>query len=92
MSGGVSGNNSPSRSVEDDVFAGIEDLHDGPTTKAPEKVQWVVGEEFDVGPEFVRRQKEEEGIWRRIVAPWVGGSRGEGYKFDIRDMILSGSV
>lgn len=34
--------------------------------------EWLVGEEFDVGPEFVRRQKAEEDRWRSKVDGWVG--------------------
>ena len=34
--------------------------------------EWLVGEEFDVGPEFVRRQKAEEERWRSKVDGWVG--------------------
>jgi hypothetical protein len=35
--------------------------------------EWLVGEEFDVGPEFVRRQRAEEERWRTKVEGWVGG-------------------
>ena len=34
--------------------------------------EWLVGEEFDVGPEFVRRQRAEEERWRTKVEGWVG--------------------
>ena len=34
--------------------------------------EWLVGEEFDVGPEFVKRQKAEEDRWRSKVDGWVG--------------------
>jgi hypothetical protein len=49
-----------------------------------------VGEEFDVGPGFIRRQREEEAAWRRRVDGWVGGLRdtGEhrgGWRWAIRD-------
>ena len=37
-----------------------------------------VQEEFDVGPEFIRRQRAEEERWRNKVAGWVG----EGVKRD----------
>jgi len=37
--------------------------------------EWLVGEEFDVGPEFVRRQRTEEEKWRRKVEAWVGEGR-----------------
>lgn len=37
--------------------------------------EWLVGEEFDVGPEFVKRQRAEEEKWRKKVGPWVGEAR-----------------
>ena len=40
-----------------------------------------VGEEFDVGPEFIKRLRTEEERWRAKVAPWVG----EGVKRDDDD-------
>ena len=53
--------------------------------------EWLVGEEFDVGPEFVRRQRAEEEKWRRKVAGWVGVKvgRGEGeeWKWAIRGLV-----
>ena len=57
--------------------------------------EWLVGEEFDVGPEFVRRQRAEEDKWRRKVEKWVrndgGESRrrevGEGWRWAIRDVV-----
>ncbi|KAK9449359.1 uncharacterized protein V1518DRAFT_373387 [Limtongia smithiae] len=33
--------------------------------------EFVVGEEFDVGPAFVRKQMEEEDRWRRKVQGWM---------------------
>ncbi|KAJ6164332.1 hypothetical protein N7470_003004 [Penicillium chermesinum] len=47
-------------------------------------------EEFDVGPEFVRRQRAEEDKWRRKVNKWVGPDRGEHetyWRWAIRDLI-----
>ncbi len=32
---------------------------------------WLVSEEFDVGPEFVRRQRNEEEKWKRKVEKWL---------------------
>lgn len=37
--------------------------------------EWLVGEEFDVGPEFIRRQREEEVRWRKKVEAWTGPER-----------------
>jgi hypothetical protein len=44
-------------------------------TGAEFKDNWLVGEEFDVGPEFVRRQREEEERWRRKCEKWIGPER-----------------
>lgn len=70
--------------LEDDTFKDIPDLQDPPSMETDEngtrstgglKEDWLVGEEFDVGPEFVRRQREEEERWRRKCEKWVGESR-----------------
>ncbi|OCK80353.1 hypothetical protein K432DRAFT_328401 [Lepidopterella palustris CBS 459.81] len=47
-----------------------------------------VGEEFDLGPSFIRRQREEETVWRRKVESWVGGIRdgGDGWRWAVRDL------
>lgn len=43
-----------------------------------------VGEEFDVGPAFVQRQRAEEEKWRRKVEGWVGeGRKEEGSRWGI---------
>ena len=58
----------------------------------------VVAEEFDVGPEFVRRQRAEEERWRRKVERWLrregeeegvedGYGRG-GWRWGIRGLVL----
>ncbi|MCJ1259598.1 hypothetical protein MMC24_007437 [Lignoscripta atroalba] len=53
--------------------------------------EWLVGEEFDVGPEFVRRQRAEEEKWRRKVEGWVGeGARdreGDNWRWAIRGLV-----
>ncbi|KAH0541886.1 hypothetical protein FGG08_003691 [Glutinoglossum americanum] len=52
---------------------------------------WCVGEEFDVGPEFVKRQREEEDRWRRKVEAWVVRGRDEGddsWRWSIRDLAM----
>ena len=49
--------------------------------------EWLVGEEFDVGPEFIRRQRDEEVRWRRKVEMWTRGgikAREEGPGLDWR--------
>jgi hypothetical protein len=74
---------------EEDPFAGIEDFKDNESvagrSNAPGDVgspdvhdPTFVGEEFDVGPGFIRRQREEEAAWRRRVDGWVGGLRDTG--------------
>lgn len=99
---------SPSEADEDeDPFAGLEDLKDnesvaggngmsGTGTPNPDDPAFV-GEEFDVGPSFIRRQRDEESIWRRRVEGWVGGLRdnGEqrgGWRWAIRDFAASASA
>lgn len=64
----------------DDASAG-ESSDEGPMT-----------EEFDVGPEFIRRQRAEEDKWRRKVDKWVfdRGDRGDHenhWKWIIRDLV-----
>ncbi|KAI0181887.1 hypothetical protein GGR52DRAFT_526685 [Hypoxylon sp. FL1284] len=55
---------------------------------------WLVGEEFDVGPEFIRRQHEEETRWRRKCGPWdsIAGDRNQTDRIDrrwaLRNMIM----
>ncbi|RMZ78765.1 hypothetical protein DV738_g3696, partial [Chaetothyriales sp. CBS 135597] len=56
-----------------------------------------VAEEFDVGPEFVRRQRSEEERWRRKIEKWlraVGEEEAEednlgrgGWRWAIRDLV-----
>ncbi|KAH8791273.1 hypothetical protein F5882DRAFT_353073 [Hyaloscypha sp. PMI_1271] len=87
---------------EEDVFKDVPDLEDTPAKEADEvggrksdgasglKDDWLVGEEFDVGPEFVRRQREEEERWRRKCEKWVGAGldRGGGeWRWSIRDVV-----
>lgn len=54
-----------------------------------EEEEQLVGEEFDVGPDFVRRQRVEEERWRSKVAGWVGEGigreEGVAWKWGIRD-------
>ncbi|KAF9238566.1 hypothetical protein DTO006G1_519 [Penicillium roqueforti] len=66
--------------VGDDASAG-ESSDEGPMT-----------EEFDVGPEFIRRQRAEEDKWRRKVDKWVGFDRGDHdhenhWEWIIRDLV-----
>ena len=56
-----------------------------------------VHEEFDLGPEFIRRQREEEGVWRSRVGLWFPEGtevdwlkererEGQSWKWEIRDI------
>lgn len=86
---------------EEDVFKDVPDLQDekkdddvkGRTSDGPSglKDDWLVGEEFDVGPEFVRRQREEEDRWRRKCEKWVGASRDgdDDWRWGIRDVVFA---
>jgi hypothetical protein len=75
---------SPSVDEEEDPFAGIEDLKDDSTRvsvgagastgNAAIDDNSFVGEEFDVGPAFRKRQKDEEATWRRMVGAWFPDS------------------
>jgi hypothetical protein len=70
---------------DEDVFKDVPDLEDERKEESVGgrrsdgasglKDDWLVGEEFDVGPEFVRRQREEEERWRRKCEKWVGAGR-----------------
>ncbi len=82
---------------DDDVFKDIPDLEDhtagssdgGHGRVSDIKDEWLVGEEFDVGPEFVRRQREEEDRWRKKCQAWVAGPsvRDDAWKWAIRDIV-----
>lgn len=63
--------------------------------------EWGVSEEFDVGPEFVRRQRNEEERWRRKVEKWLRrGAEADddedaygngGWRWAIRDLVMAQS-
>ncbi len=81
---------------DEDVFKDIPDLDENGADKergegrvSDVKDEWLVGEEFDVGPEFVRRQREEEDRWRRKCEKWVGrGTRDrETWRWTIRELV-----
>ena len=80
-----SGGMSPATEDDDeDVFAGLDDLEDGHKSAVGKgegkdggtslvDEEWLVGEEFDVGPEFVKRQRAEEGEeWHWAIRRLVG--------------------
>ena len=77
---------------DEDPFAGLDDLVEtkdkmsmGGAGNKEEDIggkpmvddEWLVGEEFDVGPAFVQRQRTEEEKWRRKVEGWIGEGRKE---------------
>lgn len=82
---------------EEDVFKDIPDLEEhtmdscegGQGRVSDIKDDWLVGEEFDVGPEFIRRQREEEERWRKKCTGWVTAhrDRGDAWKWAIRDLV-----
>ncbi|QSZ33729.1 hypothetical protein DSL72_005300 [Monilinia vaccinii-corymbosi] len=86
---------------EEDVFKDVPDLEDGPSKEsdvvsgskgegASGLSDWLVGEEFDVGPEFVKRQREEEERWRRKCENWIGAARdteGDSWRWSIQDVV-----
>jgi hypothetical protein len=52
--------------------------------------EWPITEEFDVGPEFIKRQRAEEDRWRRKVDKWVTSDRrvaGEDWRWSIRSLV-----
>lgn len=80
---------------EDDVFKDIPDLEDA-TADTTEthgrqseiKDDWLIGEEFDVGPEFIRRQHEEEDRWRKKCEKWldVGERDRDTWRWAVRSL------
>lgn len=81
---------------EEDVFKDIPDLDDGARDDdggrgrtSDINDEWLVGEEFDVGPEFIRRQREEEDRWRKKCGKWAGrGNRDrETWRWTIRELV-----
>jgi hypothetical protein len=82
---------------EDDVFKDIPDLEDNPDESndaaqgrlSDVKDDWLVGEEFDVGPEFIRRQRDEEERWKKKCEKWLAASDRdhEAWRWTIREMV-----
>ncbi|KAK2854395.1 hypothetical protein FQN49_005134 [Arthroderma sp. PD_2] len=55
--------------------------------------EWAITEEFDVGPEFIRRQRAEEEKWRRKVGKWISEDRarlGDEWRWAIRNLVGKG--
>lgn len=83
---------------DEDVFKDIPDLDDmadttegGGGRTSDIKDDWLVGEEFDVGPEFVRRQREEEQRWRKKCERWVTQETRDQstWRWLLRDMVTN---
>ncbi|KAL7795264.1 hypothetical protein V8C37DRAFT_401077 [Trichoderma ceciliae] len=80
---------------EEDVFKDIPDLEDNVVNDDREgrasdiKDDWLVGEEFDVGPEFIRRQREEEERWRKKCEKWTSHSPRDrdAWRWTIRELV-----
>ena len=74
------------------------DVQDGAGGGAGSGDELLVGEEFDVGPAFVKRQKSEEERWRRKVERWLRkdtdlgdqGDRKGGWRWAVRELALEG--
>lgn len=81
---------------EEDPFKDIPDLEDkasinnGHGRASDVREDWLVGEEFDVGPEFVKRQHEEEARWRRKCEKWTGKVTRDrtDWRWAIRDIVM----
>ncbi|KAB8342905.1 hypothetical protein FH972_022502 [Carpinus fangiana] len=86
---------------EDDPFRGIDDLPDTTMGNAADggvatvvagagaSIDFPVGEEFDLGPDFIRRQREEEVAWRARTGPWMSArheGHGEEYLWALRQI------
>ncbi|KAL2832236.1 hypothetical protein BJY01DRAFT_226151 [Aspergillus pseudoustus] len=57
--------------------------------------EWPITEEFDVGPEFIRRQHTEEEKWRRKVDKWINHNHagfGSNWRWAIRDLVRFNSA
>ena len=51
--------------------------------------EWLVGEEFDVGREWVRRQRDDEVRWTRRFGDWGDSARTDEWKWAIQKVALS---
>lgn len=83
---------------DEDPFKDIPDLEDKEPDTSGESGQarasdvgseWLVGEEFDVGPEFIRRQREEEERWRKKCERWINtaGRDNDAWRWALRDIV-----
>lgn len=82
---------------DEDPFKDIPDLEDkepeggegGNSRVSDLNNEWLVGEEFDVGPEFVRRQREEEERWRKKCEKWINTAarNDDAWRWALRDIV-----
>jgi hypothetical protein len=66
----------PGTTTNSVVMGGLGSAFGGAGRNSSGYGEFVVGEEFDVGPEFVKRQKEEEVKWRKGTAGWISADVG----------------
>lgn len=94
-------------SEDEDPFQGIDDLKDktagaasgagrgGSSSNIDEGT--FVGEEFDLGPSFIRRQQDEEKTWRAKTEKWISSLRdtndrkSEDWRWSIRNLASEGA-
>ncbi|KAH8677985.1 hypothetical protein BX600DRAFT_431297 [Xylariales sp. PMI_506] len=82
---------------DDDPFKDIPDLEEkeldsaegGHGRHSDIRDEWLVGEEFDVGPEFMRRQRDEEDRWRKKCEKWIANTErnNDAWRWAIRDIV-----
>ncbi|KAK6068371.1 Protein byr4 [Seiridium cupressi] len=82
---------------DEDPFKDIPDLEDrepetgegGHGRASDVGSEWLVGEEFDVGPEFIRRQREEEERWRKKCERWINRTdrNNDAWRWALRDIV-----
>ncbi|KXG52629.1 uncharacterized protein PGRI_078850 [Penicillium griseofulvum] len=77
--------------TDEDVFAGLDDLDENKieedASAGESSDEGPMTEEFDVGPEFIRRQRAEEDKWRRKVDKWVFDRGDYPWRWIIRDLV-----
>ncbi|KAG4304690.1 hypothetical protein PORY_001743 [Pneumocystis oryctolagi] len=97
----------PSKEDENDPFEGIKDLtSDDPfvsfdsgkdsrnslsNSNYLDTHNFTVGEEFDVGPGFIRKQKEQEENWKKNIQGWIRqGLPNRSHLREIREIVING--
>ncbi|KAI5307790.1 hypothetical protein KEM55_007420, partial [Ascosphaera atra] len=78
--------------MQDKAPANLSDGHD---KSGDELDDWPITEEFDVGPEFIRRQRVEEEKWRRKVGRWIREEQlqdDNSWKWAIRNLVKNGAA